>query len=154
MSNRTNNLKVYSDKGMELDDYNGNGYYDIKDFLEAPNNKILEHNNMKKFDVVLANPPYDNGLCDKFNSRYFDLCDGQICWVSPSSWLLSKKQNKRVTEKVDEHYTEISSITGSDYFDAGISGLISIVYIDMAKDEHKIVFDDIEYDKCFEQRKG
>ena len=106
-----------------------------------------------KFDVILANPPYDKGLCDKFNSKYFDLCNGEICWVSPSSWLLSKKQNKKITDKIDERYTEITSITGSEYFDAGISGLISIVYVNMKNNEHKIVYDGIEYNKCSEIKK-
>mgnify|MGYP006321188891 FL=1 len=50
--------------------------YDIKDFVEAPNEKILNYNKGMKFDCIVSNAPYDNGLHEKFESKYFDICDG------------------------------------------------------------------------------
>jgi len=29
-----------------------------------------------KWDVILANPPFDNGLHEKFEVKFFDLCKG------------------------------------------------------------------------------
>jgi len=60
---------------VELDDYNGNGYYDIKDFIEAPEKEILKFNDNMKFDVILANPPFDKNLHIKFLEKFFDLSD-------------------------------------------------------------------------------
>ena len=41
------NVLNYLNIEIELEDYNGNGIYDIKDFVKAPNEKILKYNNMK-----------------------------------------------------------------------------------------------------------
>ena len=41
------NVLNYQNIEIELEDYNGNCMYDIKDFVEAPNEKILKYNNMK-----------------------------------------------------------------------------------------------------------
>ena len=102
-----------------------------------------------KFDVAIINPPYDKGLCDKFQKTAFDMTnnDGQIIWVAPSTWLFGKRQNKRITKLIDKYYTEIKTIIPSDYFDADINSLMSTVYIDKTK-EHKIIFDDKEYERC------
>lgn len=136
---------------MELDDYNGNGYYDIKDFIEAPEKEILKFNEGMKFDVILANPPYDNGLHEKFSIKYFDICDGQICWVSPLSFLLGKRQNKKLTVHLDKYRTDIEQINGNEYFDAAIGGTMGIVYVDMSdKYSHYVKFDGKEYERCSE----
>ena len=64
-----------------MEDYNGNGIYDIKDFVEAPNEKILKYNNMKKWDVCLMNPPYSNGndIHYRFTEKCISICDNVIC---------------------------------------------------------------------------
>ena len=41
-----------------MKDIDGNGYYDINDFLNMKNDEILETNKGKKFDIILMNPPY------------------------------------------------------------------------------------------------
>jgi len=136
---------------LELDDHNGNGYYDIKDFVEAPEKEILKFNEGMKFDVILANPPYDNGLHEKFSIKYFDICDGEICWVSPLSFLLGKRQNKKLTVHLDKYATDIEQINGNEYFDAAIGGTMGIVYVDMSdKYSHYVKFDGKEYDECSE----
>ena len=38
-----------------------------------------------KFDVILANPPFNIG--EKMLAKWFDLAD-TICTVQPSTWLL------------------------------------------------------------------
>ena len=105
-----------------------------------------------KFDCIVSNAPYDNGLHEKFESKYFDICDGQIVWVSPLSFLLGKKQNKRITLELDKYKTDIEQINGNEYFDAAIGGTMGIVFCDMADEhnEHYVKFDGKQYNKCEE----
>ena len=134
-----------------MEDYNGNGIYDIKDFVEAPNEKILKYNKGMKFDVILANPPFDNGLGNNFLSKFFDICKGEICSVQPSTWLLGKAKTNAINNiknNINLYYTNIESINGQEYFDAGISGQMSINYIDMLNKSNDIIFDDKVYSNC------
>ena len=157
-----NNVKVVASSGMtknfirkvlsileldeqnliELEDYNGNGMYDIKDFVDAPNEKILKYNNMKKWDVILANPPYDNGLGDLFLSKMLTLAN-TICTVQPSTWIFSKNNKRNCIKEIynicKNMYVNIEPINGKEYFDAQIQGGIAITIFDINK-EHKIVY--------------
>lgn len=103
-----------------------------------------------KFDVILANPPYDNGLHEKFSIKYFDICNGEICWVSPLSFLLGKRQNKKLTTYLDKYATDIEQINGNEYFDAAIGGTIGIIYVDMDINNQGVTFNGKEYDKSEE----
>ena len=149
-----NILELNEQNLIELEDYNGNGIYDIKDFVQAPNEKILKYNKGMKFDCIVSNAPYDNGLHEKFESKYFELCKGEIVWVSPLSFLLGKKQNKRITLELDKYKTDIEQINGNEYFDAAIGGTMGIVFCDMADEhnEHYVKFDGKDYEKCEEIR--
>ena len=120
--------------------------YDIKDFVKAPNEKILKYNKGMKFDCIVSNAPYDNGLHEKFESKYFELCKGEIVWVSPLSFLLGKKQNKRITLELDKYKTDIEQINGNEYFDAAIGGTMGIVFCDMTG-RSSITFDGKKYNK-------
>ena len=123
--------------------------YNIKDFTSVSNDKILKFNNNMKFDVILANPPFDNGLHEKFEVKFFDLCKGQICWVSPASWLLGKQQNKNITSQIDKYNCNIETINGNDYFDAVIGGIMGIVYVNMITNKNnQITFDGKLYSSC------
>ena len=105
-----------------------------------------------KFDCIVSNAPYDRGLHEKFESKYFELCKGEIVWVSPLSFLLGKKQNKRITLELDKYKTDIEQINGNEYFDAAIGGTMGIVFCDMADEhnEHYVKFDGKQYSKCDE----
>ena len=107
-----------------------------------------------KFDCIVSNAPYNNGLHEKFEAKYFELCKGEIVLVSPLSFLLGKKQNKRITLELDKYKTDIEQINGNEYFDAAIGGTIGIVFCDMANEynEHYVKFDGKQYNKCEEIR--
>ena len=105
-----------------------------------------------KFDVGFINAPYDGKLHEKFESMMFDLCNDEIVWVGPTTWLLGKKQSKVLTEPIDKCHAEIQSIKGTDYFDAGISGNMGITYINKNADDTYTVFDKKVYNKCSEIR--
>jgi len=76
---------------LDIEDLNGDGKYNVRDFLEIKNEDLIKMNGGKKFGVILSNAPYANGLHEKFEAKYFDICDGEICWVAPASFLLGKK---------------------------------------------------------------
>lgn len=145
-----NILELDEQNLIELEDYNGNGIYDIKDFVEAPNEKILKYNNMKKWDVILANPPFNLG--EKMLAKWFDLAD-TICTVQPSTWLLGKKKTKSICSHLDsgEFTADIESINGNEFFDTGgIGGVMAIQYFDKNPTKHNdclITFDNKQYTK-------
>ena len=145
-----NILELDEQNLIELEDYNGNGMYDIKDFVEAPNEKILKYNNMKKWDVILANPPFNLG--EKMLAKWFDLAD-TICTVQPSTWLLGKKKTKSICSHLDsgEFNADIESINGNEFFDTGgIGGVMAIQYFDKNPTKHNdclITFDNKQYTK-------
>ena len=120
------------------------------------NEEILKMNKGKKFDIVFSNPPYDNGLHEKFDAKFFDICKGQICWVSPLSFLLGKRQNKKITDQLDKYAVDIEQINGNEYFDAAIGGTMGITYVDMREESYHngsyITFDGKKYQKCEEIR--
>lgn len=47
---------------MSIGDLDGNGKYDIRDFLEMDNNDILKENKGRKFDICLMNPQFNLGV--------------------------------------------------------------------------------------------
>ena len=107
-----------------------------------------------KFDCIVSNAPYNNGLHEKFEAKYFDICDGQIVWVSPLSFLLGKKQKTKITHQLDKYICDIEQINGNEYFDANIGGTMGITYVNMNKDiihnSTYIIFDGKKYNKCNE----
>ena len=68
-------------------------------------------NSGKKFDVVLMNPPYDNGLGNRFLEKVFNITH-KVVTVQPLSWLTSKKQRTSITKQVDKFDTYIETING------------------------------------------
>jgi hypothetical protein len=99
-----------------------------------------------KFDVVLMNPPYDNGLGNRFLEKVFNI-GNKIVTVQPLSWLISKKQKKSITKLVNNYDTYIDTINGIKDFDAGILGDMAIQYFNTDIDG-KIHIYDKEFDAC------
>ena len=117
--------------------------------MKTSNEKILKYNNMKKWDVILANPPFNLG--EKMLTKWFDLAD-TICTVQPSTWLLGKKKTKSICSHLDsgEFNADIESINGSEFFDAGISGVMAVQFFEKNITKHNtcnIVFDRKQYTK-------
>ena len=67
--------------------------------MKTPNEKIFKYNNMKQWDVILANPPYDNGLGDLFLSKMLTLAN-TICTVQPSTWIFSKNNKRNCIKEI------------------------------------------------------
>ena len=137
---------------MKINDIDGNGFYDVKDFLEMKNEEIIKMNQGKKFDVILSNPPYN--LANKMLAKYFEI-GSEICTVQPSTWLLGKQQKKDIVKHVDTwDYSDIESINGNEFFDANIGGVMAIQLFKennpINHNRRYILFDGKEYNKCSE----
>ena len=116
--------------------------------------KKIKDFHIMKFDILLANPPFSLG--DKMLIKWFDIAN-EICTIQPSTWLLGKKQNKKITDNVDKcSIAEIESIQGSEHFDASISGVLAIQHFIKETDiisqnnqyDKQIIFDNKKYNKC------
>ena len=137
---------------MKIEDIDGNGIYNVKDFLEMKNKDIIKMNQGKKFDVILSNPPYN--LANKMLVKYFEI-GSEICTVQPSTWLLGKRQKKDIVKYVDAwDYSNIESINGNEFFDANIGGVMAIQLFkennSINHNRRYIIFDGKKYSKCEE----
>ena len=97
---KTMNLNDYINTViLDLEDIDGNGKYDINDFLKIENDKILDMNNGKKFDVILMNPPYGNRntgdefLHHKFVKKCLNISDKTIV-VMPNKLIYDTSRDK------------------------------------------------------------
>ena len=124
--------------------------------METPNEKILKYNNMKKWDVILANPPFDNGLHKQFEAKYFELCKGEIVNISPCKWFMKSydvqdnKYEKIIRDGINKFYTEIEIVDGNKYFDIIIGDKLSINHINLNIQSNKILFNNKVYDNLSE----
>ena len=107
---------------------------------------ILKENSEKKFDIVLMNPPFNLGI--KFFNKILDISN-KVISIQPTKWILTDKQNKKITEKIDKCYCDIETLNGNEYFDIYLFADLSINYVDNNK-EHKLIFNGNEYNKCSE----
>ena len=91
------------------------------------------------------NPPYDNGIHERFLEHVLNIANKNIT-IQPTSWILSKKKNKRIITKLfnNDNLTNINIINGAKYFDAKILGQLSINYIDFTKQRKIVVNNEID----------
>lgn len=101
---------------------NGDGKYNVNDFLEMSNNDITRLAGANgKFDVCLQKPPYDKNLHLKFIRKVMQIAKTTIN-ISPMRWLQDPfAQNKRSTLKQFEDVAKhIESIEQVDYEDTNM----------------------------------
>lgn len=104
---------------LELDDFNGNGKYDIRDFLNLSNEEIMSKNGNKKFDVCLMNPPYDGNLHLKFLDKAIQVSDLTVN-ISPVRWLQDpvgqykdKSDYNKFEYSISKHIKDLEIISAS-----------------------------------------
>ena len=157
-----NILELDEQNLIELEDYNGNGIYDIKDFVEAPNEKILKYNNMKKWDVCLMNPPYSNGndgLHLQFTEKCINLADNTICLMPFSFISVKSSTNKKYIPKLEKQLVDVVEIDSNAFIDTHMANVgiytfssiapanISITYLDNKSIKVKTLNDIQQFDK-------
>lgn len=130
-----NILELDEQNLIELEDYNGNGIYDIKDFVEAPNEKILKYNNMKKWDVCLMNPPYgdkqgkgyDQILHIKFVNKCLDVCNNIVC-IMPFMFAKDKTNAKEYRNKISKRLVYVSEVDSSEFIGTNFANTAIYVF--------------------------
>ena len=117
---------------LDIEDKNGNGTYDVRDFLDLDNEKIIELAGMpkgKKFDICLANPPYDNGLHESFLLKFLDIAV-EIVSIQPANFVFGNRKNQKFIDIVKNNYCNIEKIINTfKGFDAAIGNDLGIFYI-------------------------
>lgn len=101
-----------------------------------------------RFSCCIMNPPYDNGLHEKFLLKFIDIAD-EIITIQPATWLLAKTKNKKICDKLNNCYLNIESIHGADFFDARLQQEMSINYINQKLDKN-IIFDNVNYNNIYD----
>ena len=130
-------IKDIENSILNIKDTDGNGYYDVNDFLNMKNEEILDMNNGKKFDIILMNPPYSkdrfgDGLYVDFLNKCIDISD-KVISVNPLNMLIShgiggalKNKTTKIVKYINEYKPKIEVINKS-LFDAGIKGDLCII---------------------------
>ena len=109
---------------LKIKDTDGNGYYDVNDFLNMKNEEILEMNKGKKFDIVLMNPPYAGNAHLKFLDKVINISN-TIVSIQPDVWLNKSKIHTKFgkyREKLNNKVVDIEHIdhdTTSRLFNTG-----------------------------------
>ena len=92
---------------LNIEDVDGNGYYDVNDFLEMNNKEILDMNNGKKFDICLMNPPYKGGSLElKFLEQAIKISDNVVS-IQPIAWLQDPKNYENEKSKFNKYNNTI-----------------------------------------------
>ena len=108
---------------MKIRDVDGNGIYDVNDFLEMKNEDIIKMNQGKKFDVCLMNPPYGSPSIGNvylhldFTTKILDICNHTIC-IMPHRcvYSTSSKYNKYKTI-FDKQLIDVTEVNSSIFKD-------------------------------------
>ena len=110
------------------------------------NEEKMQENNVKRFSVILSNPPFNNGICEKFLIKYIDIAD-KIISIQPANFLIGNKKNKELINKLKNTYYNINREKDASeaFYKVGaiIGGDTAIHYIDNTKD-HSFIFDNKE----------
>ena len=95
---------------LNIEDVDGNGYYDVKDFLDMNNKEILDMNKGKKFDICLMNPPYSNstsgGLYINFVNKVIEISNKAVI-ISPDGAFVMPGKNKKITKYINRYKPEL-----------------------------------------------
>ena len=105
------------------------------------NDEILKENRGKKYDIVLMNPPYDNGLYKKFLIKILDISDKSVT-IHPVDFILGKKPNKNILDKINDGF-DLQLVNSMSDFDAGILGTLGILN---HNSNGKLVYNGNEFD--------
>lgn len=134
---------------LKIKDTDGNGYYDVNDFLNMKNEEILEMNNRKKFDIVLMNPPYAGNAHLKFLDKVINISNTVVS-IQPDVWLNKSKIHTKFgkyREKLNNKVVDIEHIdhdTTSRLFNTGNAIQSTGIFL-LSNDENVKKIDLIKY---------
>ena len=107
--------------------------------MKIENDKILDMNNGKKFDVVLMNPPYGSVGGDtlhlKFVDKCLDIADYQVT-VMPFTFVtkVDHKPSKKYKEKFSPYLSEVEEVDSKYFKDTAMPNVGIYVFGDKTQD--------------------
>lgn len=128
-----NNITSYRGTAIETNN---------SELIKMAHNIIKESWNMK-FDVVIGNPPYNNGMDIDFIDLSYGISNGSTVMIVPAKWQTAKDDHRIISrmsygnfrKKYAEHIKSIVYYNDSwDIFDAIIHEGVTIIHLD--KDIH------------------
>jgi len=152
---------------LNIRDVDGNGYYDINDFLEMNNKDILNMNDNKKWDLVLMNPPYGEGtnlLHLEFVDKCLDISKKQVI-IMPFNFIkLNTKTFKKYKEHFNEYLYDVEEVDSKLFSDTSMPNVgiylfndnkrdidINIKYLNNTTTKLNNIFDNNNFSKYEEQ---
>lgn len=106
---------------------------------------LLQHagSKMKKFDVIVGNPPYKKNLHLDILATLSGRCD-ILTFIQPSNPFLDQKSKSIYTKKLDKIKLPLSSIdivnSATAFPDADIQSLVCITYFDANHTSENIIY--------------
>jgi hypothetical protein len=109
---------------------------------------------MGKFDVVIGNPPYKNGLHIKILSKVYDLLeqDGEILFIHPSTNFINIKKTKMaysgVNKKIQNDIISLRLVNANILFSARFFIPCSITYIKKGFNKPEVLVTFTDGEEC------
>jgi hypothetical protein len=97
---------------------------------------------MKKFDIVVANPPFKGELHLKMFERAIDIVNQYMVFVHPSTWLTNQDGSKtqiHLKKKIEKYNKIFTLFNGNTVFNIGLYAPCVITFLDKTKIEGKTV---------------
>jgi len=98
-----------------------------------------------KFDVVVGNPPYMNGLHLSFLEKAYEISSKYVVFIEPASWLISEKnyknntKEKRLKKLIEKNIQQIDILNPNPYF-KGVNLATPAAIIVLNKEKHDYSF--------------
>jgi 16S rRNA G966 N2-methylase RsmD len=92
--------------------------------------------NIDKFDLIFANPPFNQMIDMDFLSKSYDIAD-KVVFIHPSTWLLDEKNKQKkfvnIKNKISEHLEKITLFNANKSFNIQLFVPCVITYVNKDK---------------------
>lgn len=144
-------VKDYINNIMNINDVNGDGKYNVNDFLDMKNEEILKENNNKRFSIIIQNPPYGSIGGDtlhlKFVNKCLDLANKQIA-IFPFTFVtkINNKPSQKYKELFSKYLKSIEEVASKEFKGTAMPNVGIYVFDSNKKENEKITIQRLNQD--------